>query len=105
MEHVYEYNDHVLFAILTAVSILCVVLFIGTLMELYKDDKDLKSFREDLKRGDIVKVDGLGKQEVWTNKRNGEVILRMHEIGHFWYKKVSVDDIYPWEDAVEWEVI
>ena len=63
----------------------------------------LKTFRWELKRGDVVKVRGYkDKQRIWTNLRNGFVLLSVVD-GRF--PRVPVTDVYPWNTPPEkWDI-
>ena len=93
---------YVIVGILGLVSLAVLSAFIADKKREYRE---LQKFRENLKRGDKVKVKGMEEpQIVYVNPLTGKIILDMFEKEH-WYKSVSITDIYPWEDEVEYEIV
>lgn len=101
----YSMIDELIRVGLVLVLFFSVILILEMIYSKYKDNRELKIFRHQLKRGDKIRVRGMkDPQIVYSNPMTGKIIINMYEKKH-WYKSVNVTDVYPFEDSVEYEIV
>lgn len=82
-------------------SLYYIVAFISHKLQ---EAEDLKEFRRNLKRGSKVKVRGMEDPQIVYVNMYHKVILNMYE-KRDWYKSVRMEDVFPWEEEHQLEVI
>jgi hypothetical protein len=70
-----------------------------------REHKETCEWRDGLKRGDRVRVEGMDDVQMIWNVDGDDAVIRVFTDGGDWFKKVRVADIWPEKETQEWEIV